>query len=53
MRTIRAEPRHAVGALAGCAVFRGMSEEESRPLVEFLQAHARGALPRSPGENDA
>ncbi|RHW25238.1 hypothetical protein D0Z08_19950 [Nocardioides immobilis] len=37
MRTIRAEPRHAVGALAGCAVFRGMTHERLAELARSME----------------
>ncbi|WP_183096406.1 cyclic nucleotide-binding domain-containing protein, partial [Nocardioides stalactiti] len=37
MRNIRAEPRHAVGALAGCAVFRGMSEARLEELARSME----------------
>ncbi|MEZ0581247.1 patatin-like phospholipase family protein [Nocardioides sp. MH1] len=37
MRTIRAEPRHAAGALAGCAVFRGMSEARLEELARSME----------------
>jgi NTE family protein len=37
MRTIRAEPRHAVGALAGCAVFQGMPRERLEELARTME----------------
>ncbi len=37
MRTIRAEPRHAVGALAGCAVFQGMPGERLEELARTME----------------
>ncbi|PWN03964.1 hypothetical protein DJ010_07910 [Nocardioides silvaticus] len=37
MRTIRAEPRHAVGALAGCAVFQGMPEQRLEELSRSME----------------
>ncbi|KAA1415946.1 cyclic nucleotide-binding domain-containing protein [Nocardioides humilatus] len=37
MRTIRAEPRHAVGALAGCAVFTGMPEARLEELARSME----------------
>lgn len=37
MRTIRAEPRHAVGALAGCAVFQGMPHERLEELARSME----------------
>ncbi len=37
MRTIRAEPRHAVGALAGCAVFQGMRQERLEELARSME----------------
>src|SRR5690349_12316457 len=37
MRTIRAEPRHAVGALAGCAVFQGMPEQRLEELARSME----------------
>src|SRR5689334_25445402 len=37
MRTIRAEPRHAVGALAGCAVFQGMPDERLEELARSME----------------
>jgi len=37
MRIIRAEPRHAVGALAGCAVFRGMAEGRLEELARSME----------------
>lgn len=37
MRTIRAEPRHAVGALAGCAVFQGMPVERLEELARTME----------------
>lgn len=37
MRTIRAEPRHAVGALAGCAVFQGMPETRLEELARSME----------------
>ncbi len=37
MRTIQAEPRHAVGALAGCAVFRGMSVGRLAELARTME----------------
>ena len=35
--TIRAEPRHAVGALAGCAVFQGMPTERLEELARTME----------------
>lgn len=37
MRTVRAEPRHAVGALAGCAVFAGMPRERLEELARSME----------------
>lgn len=37
MRIIRAEPRHAVGALAGCAVFGGMAEGRLEELARSME----------------
>lgn len=37
MRTIRAEPRHALGALAGCAVFRGMPRQRLEELARSME----------------
>jgi len=37
VRTIRAEPRHAVGALAGCAVFRGMPRARLEELARSME----------------
>jgi predicted acylesterase/phospholipase RssA len=37
MRTIRAEPRHAVGALAGCAVFRNMPVGRLAELARSME----------------
>jgi NTE family protein len=37
VRIIRAEPRHAVGALAGCAVFQGMAEGRLEELARSME----------------